>query len=382
MLHFYDQRKWFASEGYREQTVTMKAILLEGSKAALREIPTPEIGPGEVLLSVDACGLCGSDLLKLDCEGVAAGPRPGRNLGHELTGRVVRKGPQAPADLGLGDRVIVAHHVPCGICHYCRHQHPSMCPQFKETNLEPGGFSEFVRVSERHVRHTLLKIPSGLDSLSASLTEPLACCLRNVRRMNLAPQDSVGVIGLGSIGLLMCQALRQRGLAVLGFDLDPARLRAAHNLGLKASDGRDAVQRIAELTDGRGLDALTFTAGSPTLVADKIRWVRDGGVINLFAELGPSALAALDFKEFYHRELTLMSSYSPAPNDLEDALRLIASGAISVAPLVCNTFTLAQFDEAVRSARSREILKAILVPEKNTAISPPRLLSSPVGGGK
>lgn len=334
----------------------MKAILLSERRTSLQDIPTPDVGPGEVLIAVDACGLCGSDILKLDSPGGSHGI-----LGHEVAGRVLRKGPKTPSHLKAGDRVIVAHHVPCLKCHYCRRGSSSMCRQFKSTNIVPGGFAECTRVSEKHVRHVLLKIPRGLDSLSASLSEPLACCLRNVKRLGLRKGDCAGIMGLGSIGLLTGQLLKRNGVSVLGFDLDPARIRIAQDLGLSASDGSGARDRIESLSSGRGLDALIFTAGSSAMLAERTSWVRDGGTISLFAELGPSP-AALDLKEIYHRELTISTSYSSSPQDLREALKIIAAKEINVAPLVANTYPLTRFDEAVRQVRSRAVLKAILVP--------------------
>lgn len=334
----------------------MKAILLDDRRPSLQDIPIPSVGPGEVLISVDACGLCGSDILKFDT------PKNTRGiLGHEVAGRILRKGPRTPAHLKVGDRVIVAHHVPCFKCHYCRRGSPSMCRQFKSTNIEPGGFSECTRVSEKHVRHVLFKIPAKLDSLSASLTEPLSCCLRNVKRLGLKSGDSAGIVGLGSIGLLTAQLLKRDGVSVLGFDLDPARVRVARDLGVEADDGKGAKERICEITSERGLDALIFTAGNTAMLAERLDWIRDGGNVNIFAELG-GLPAALDLKEIYHRELTLSSSYSSSPEDMLEALNIIASGEVSVAPLIANTYPLSQFDEAVRKVRAREVLKAILVP--------------------
>lgn len=339
----------------------MKAILYRPpSGAALEDVPVPPIKDGEVLISVDACGLCGSDLLKLN------GPSAGGILGHEVTGRVAKMG-AGVTGFEIGDRVAVAHHVPCLECHFCLRGNPSMCRQFRATNFDPGGFSEFIRLSEKHVRHTLLKIPDGLDSLSASFTEPLACVVRNVKRLKLAPGDAVGVVGLGSIGLLTGQLLRHLKVSVLGFDLDPSRLKLAQELGLATADGDDALNAISKLTQDRGLDVLTFTAGSQSLIPARLKWLRGGGTLNIFSELKPdAALSPIDLNEIYHRELTILSSYSSSLDDLRESLALLASGAVNVKPLTMRTYGLAEFSQAVAQTKSREIMKAILLPGKTT----------------
>ena len=206
----------------------MKALLYQADgKVGLREVPVPEIGAGEALIAVDACGLCGSDIVKL----ARTGLRPPVPLGHEVAGRVAALGPGV-AGFSLGQRVILAHHVPCFECHYCRRGQESMCREFKLSNLDPGGFAEFVRASPRHVRHVMLPIPEGLSCTEASMTEPLSCCLRNVRRLGLGEGDTAVVVGLGFIGLLTSQLLLSRKVRVLGLDIDPERAALARSVGI------------------------------------------------------------------------------------------------------------------------------------------------------
>ena len=343
----------------------MKALVYEGPRrVALREVPVPPIGDGEALVQVEACGVCGTDLVKIFNNGALKPPVP---LGHEVAGRIHKLG-KAVKGFKVGDRVIVAHHVPCEECHYCLREHPSMCREFKKTNLDPGGFSQFIRVSERHVQHTMLKIPAKLDFATASQVEPLACCLRNARRLGLREGDVAVVIGLGSIGLMTAQLLVRRGITVVGIDLDAQRVALAKASGIKhATTGKDggAERLVRVLSEQRGADALVFTAGTPSLVSERLRWLRDGGTLNVFASFYPESKAALDLNELYHRELRVIASYSPALEDLREALRLIASGDVSMKPHVGQSFALGQFDEAVRQVRERQILKAILLPQKS-----------------
>src|SRR5439155_4089309 len=162
----------------------------------------PSITEQELLVKVHGCGLCGSDIIKI----VQQAPPPVK-LGHELTGTVVERGRDV-TNFAVGQRVVVAHHVPCGTCHYCSHGNYSMCATFKASNIDPCGFAEYIRVPTEHVQHTTLPLPGTLSAEEGSFVEPLACCIRAVRRTPLLAGDSVVVIGLGSIGLLMLQAIK------------------------------------------------------------------------------------------------------------------------------------------------------------------------------
>lgn len=344
----------------------MKALLYQADgKVGLREVPVPAIGAGEALIAVDACGLCGSDIVKLARKDL----RPPVPLGHEVAGRVAALGPGA-SGLRLGQRVILSHHVPCFECHYCRHGQESMCREFKLSNLDPGGFAEFVRASARHVRHVLLPIPEGLSSAEASMTEPLSCCLRNVRRLGLDEGDTAVVVGLGFIGLLTSKLLLSRKVRVLGFDIDPQRAALARSLGVSqawAGEEEAARRELFSMTEGRGADALVFTAGTPELAARRLGWLRDGGAFNVFASFHPSSAMTLDLNEVYHRELSVVASYSPQVQDLKDSLALLASRTIDVSSFTHSVFPLSGFEEALASVRSRSVVKALFLPSQNGA---------------
>ncbi|MBI3300322.1 MAG: alcohol dehydrogenase catalytic domain-containing protein [Elusimicrobia bacterium] len=344
----------------------MKALQYEGlNKVVFSEVPVPVVSDGEVLVAVEICGLCGSDVLKIDSDirGKAV------CLGHELAGRIELVGPGVKG-FKRGDRVVVAHHVPCGTCHYCRKASPSMCREFKQTNLDPGGFSEYVRVSSRHVENVMLKIPAKVSYAQAALTEPLACVLRNIRRLGVVEGDTVVIVGLGFIGLLSAMILIKRGVTVIGLDLDPARVRMANKLGLEhAYTGRENRTEavLSQLTQGRGADAVIVTAGPASLVNQRLAWVRDGGIVNLFAGFHKQAPAHIDLDALYHRELTILTSYSPALEDLREAHRMICAAEIDLSPFVKSQFALDRFDEALRQVRGREIVKAMMLPHKHSS---------------
>jgi len=318
----------------------------------LEEVPIPTIGPGELLVRVAGCGLCGSDLLKIQQR--AASPV---KLGHELTGMVVEDG-FGVTRFAPGQRVVVAHHVPCGECRYCRHGNVSMCAAFKSSNLDPCGFADYVRVPSGHAQRVTLALPDSLSDEAGSFTEPLACVVRAVRRSAAQPGDLAVVVGLGTIGLLMAQTLRAAGIEVLGLDTVPERLTFAGAYGVAAANATETrlAERVRALSDGRGADLVVLTAGGEPAFTQALRLARAGGAVHLFAAT-PGVQAQLDLDELYHRELTIQTTYSSSPEDLRAALDLLASGQVRVEGLYSHRLPLARFDEGVALFASRQARK-------------------------
>lgn len=340
----------------------MKAAVAYGDATIrLEDLTLPFPQPGELVVRVRACGLCGSDLAKM-FQHTLQSPTV---LGHEIAGEVVRAGDEV-SQFRAGDRVVVAHHVPCFGCHYCRHGQHSMCRHFKQSNLYPGGFAEEVLVPAEHVKLTTLRLSDELTFEAASFTEPLACCLRSLRRWNLQPADIVLVVGLGPMGLLMAQLIQAHHGVVLGTDMDESRLTFAEHLGLdavcSAAEADTLGQRITELTHGRGCDVVVLTAGHGGTVQEALRWVRDGGTITLFGNLALHQPATLDPNVLYYREITLQGSYSPSPLELVHALQLIESHAVKVERLISHRLPLHELPQAIELARTRRAVKAIINP--------------------
>jgi L-iditol 2-dehydrogenase len=277
-------------------------------------------------------------------------------LGHEVVGEVAEAG--AGAAFGLGERVVVAHHVPCGACHYCRRASVSMCRAFKASNLDPGGFAEYVRVPAENVRHVTFRVPDGMSDAVASFTEPLGCCARAIRRTGVGAGDTVVVAGLGAMGCLLLQLARLRGARVVGVDPLPARRALATSLGAEAAVEPEAVPAaLAAPSEGRGADVVVLAAPAPALVHSAIGWARDGGAVHLFVGEGE---AALPLGELYKRELTLTATYSSSPADLAEAFELVTGGGVRVAELCSHRLPLERLDEAARLMREREALKVYI----------------------
>lgn len=357
----------------------MRTVVLFGQNdLRIVERPIPAVGEGEILLRVAVCGVCGTDIHKIR-HGEISSPVV---LGHEVAGVVEKVGPGVER-FGVGDRVVVAHHVPCMKCHYCKRKSYSMCRFFKETGLEPGGFSEYLRVPKEHVLSTAFPIPGEVSLEEASFMEPLACCLRAIKRSTIQSGDTVVVLGLGPMGLLMLQLVRSFQGTALGLDSDPARVALAKTMGFEAFEHSDEIFRrtLDRTTENRGSDAVIVTAGTPSLAPSFFSWLRDGGTLAIFSGFFPEHQVELDWNLLYHREITVISSYSPSPQDLKEALEMIAKKTISVTPFVQEQFGLEELSGALELLKERKILKALINPALKSGASP-EITGSIAGGMK
>lgn len=336
------------------------AVYIDQHVVEARETPKPTLQSGDVLLRVAACGVCGTDIHKVHRSLV----KPPAILGHEIAGMVAAVGDEV-RKFRIGDRVAVAHHTPCYACHYCRHESFSMCRTFKESNLDPGGFAEFVRIPAGHVEMTAHKIPDGLSYDQAIFMEPLACVIRNVKRARLQPGDTVMVIGLGSMGLLTGQIAKAFSCNVIGTDLREDRIAKALKAGFDGafapSDPR-LNDFLAEKTEGRKADLLVLTAGNQAVYGDSICYVRDGGLLSIFAGLEPGSKVTYDVNELYHREITVYSSYSPSPAELVEAMEHLSNGTVNVDILAPQIFGLDQIPQAMEAVTGQKTMKAIIRP--------------------
>lgn len=325
----------------------------------IEEMPRPRPDGGGVLIRVEACGLCGSDLAKY-VHGTAA---PGEVLGHEVAGVIEEVG--GGARLSPGDRVVVAHHVPCFACHFCAHGDYSMCRGFKSSRLAPGGFAEHLVASAEHAAHSMHAIPSSLSLDDATFMEPLACALKALPRLDLRPGDLAVLFGLGPMGLLFARLLARRpGARLVGVEPNPERrARAARDLLAAFAPGDPALaDRVRAETDGRGADAVILLAGRGALVADALALVRDAGRVCVFAASPGESAVPLPIDMMYYREVALFGSYSPNPAGFAEALALLTEGTVRVDDLITHRLPLDGTPEAFERAVRGEGLKFMIHP--------------------
>jgi L-iditol 2-dehydrogenase len=320
--------------------------------------PVPRPGPGEVVIRVSACGLCGSDALQW----YVATKAP-VVLGHEPVGTVAAVG-DGVTHLVEGERVFVHHHAPCMQCAECERRLWSNCATWRGTQLDPGGFAEYARVPAVNVAHDVLPLPPSLSDEAATFIEPLACCIRAVDKARLRAEDSVLIIGLGAMGLLLGQLAAVRGArVVLGSDPLVARRAGAADFGIVAIDADDAMsERVREHTDGRGADVVIVTPGTPAAVSAGIAAAAPGGRVVCFTPLEPGRGIDLDLSTMYFREIELLQSYSCGPDETRVALELLVGDTIRTAPLVTHRVPLEGVAAALDRAHSAEGIKTVVLP--------------------
>ncbi|MBR1618582.1 alcohol dehydrogenase catalytic domain-containing protein [bacterium] len=323
----------------------MKVAQIENNNLVIkqRENETLDNRKG-ALLKVLGCGLCGSDIVKLT-QHIS---KDGTVLGHEIVGQIIDI--NSGTSFKNGDVIITSHHIPCGKCEYCKNGNVSMCRHFKETNIKPGGFSEFVFVSEEHLQNVVYIKPENLTNDESVFYEPLGCCIRAVKRANLNKNSTALVIGLGSIGILMAQALRAFGMKVIGCDLLNSRVELLKNLGIEAFN-------VSEMCESINADGVFMTSGSDKALPTALKYVRDGGKILVFSSTPQNTGYANN--EIYYRELTVLGSYSPSPADLKDSYELLKNKEVKVKGL-STYYPLEQVQKAINDTLENKILKAYI----------------------
>ena len=306
------------------------------------------------VVKVLGCGLCGSDIVKFR-EHISGN---GVVLGHEIVAEIAEI--NSKTGFKIGDKIVSSHHIPCFECAYCKGESYSMCEHFKSTNIIPGGFSEYVYLSEEHLENVAHLVPKNLTDEEAAFYEPLGCCVRAVKRAKLLPQSNVLVIGLGTIGLLMAQALKAFGMNVYGCDIVEERIKQAEDFGIQSFNSlnvQEAHDYIYSKTDNIGADCIFMTSGADAAIPLALETVRLGGKILIFAST-PKNMGYAN-NEIYYKELTVLGSYSPRPKDLETSLKLLTDGEVKVKNL-STIYPLDKIQEAFDDTISNKIMKAYI----------------------
>jgi L-iditol 2-dehydrogenase len=337
---------------------TMQAVVYRGvNDLRVETVPVPAIGPGELLVKIATCGVCGTDLKKIHT-GSHSAPRI---FGHEMAGTIVKVG-QGVTQYALGQRVMVHHHVPCGECYYCRKQTFAQCLVYKKVGatagFEPsgGGFAEYIRVMDWIVADGgVVRIPDGVPFEQASFIEPLNTVLKGVKLLNLAADETVLVIGQGPIGLMLAALSRRTGARVLTSDFYPERHAIAAKFGLHEpihAGTENVIERVKAATEGRGADAVILAVGSNALIQTAMDAVRHGGKVMLFAQTQHGE-ATFDPGAVCMDEKTLLGSYSASTAILGEVTDLVFGGyrnGFDLTQLISHRFPLDQAAKAIEVA--------------------------------
>ena len=347
---------------------TMLAAVYRGvNDVRMETVPVPEIGPGELLVRVHTCGICGTDLKKI----VTGSHSAPRIFGHETSGMVAAVGKDVQ-NFRVGDRVMVFHHIPCGDCFYCRHKTFAQCPTYKKVGctagFEPsgGGFAEYVRVMDWIVQRGTVRIPDGVSFEQACFVEPVNTCMKGIERLALEKGETVLVIGQGPIGIILAVLAQRTGATVITSDLYPQRLKISKTFGLGRTidaSRTEVIRAAREWTEGRGADATILAVGGNALIRTAMDATRPGGRVLLFAQTVHSE-ATLDPAAVCVDEKTLVGSYSASVELQEESVRFVMGREMDLARLISHRYPLAESVEALNLAAHPEpdSLKIVIQP--------------------
>ncbi len=342
------------------QRVMRVAVYHRNSDVRIQEAPIPDIGPGEILMRVEASGICGSDVM--EWYRVRKAPLV---LGHEVSGVVEEVG-EGVERFGRGDRIVAAHHVPCNTCRYCLRGHHSVCDTLRGTNFDPGGFAQYVRLPRINVDRGVFALPDELSFEEGTFVEPLACVLRGQRVAGLSPGESVFVFGSGISGLLHIAAARALGAGrIVAADINPQRLHYAKMMGADETflaEG-DIAERLRRANGGLGADIVAVCTAAAPAVRGAFGCADRGGRILFFAPTMPGETFPFPLYELWRDGVSVHFSYAGPPADMMRAIELLRSRRVLVGGMVTHRLPLSETGrgfELVASAQSS--VKVIIRP--------------------
>jgi L-iditol 2-dehydrogenase len=328
----------------------------------LEEMPTPQIGPGELLVKVMASGICGSDVM--EWYRIKKAPLV---LGHEITGEIVEVG-EGVERYQVGDRVFVSHHIPCNTCRYCLNGQHTVCETLHTTNYDPGGFAEYLRVPRLNVDRGVFLLPDEVSYEEGAFVEPLACVVRGQRVARLQPGQTVLVLGSGISGLLHIALACALGAGrIVATDVNEYRLNAAQRLGADVviHAEEDVPARLRQANEGRLADLVVVCTGAFPAFIQALQSVDPGGTVLFFAPTEPGVELPVPVNDFWRNSITLMPSYGNSPLDAVVAIELIRARRVPVGEMITHRLSLAETGMGFKLvAEARESIKVIIEPHR------------------
>ena len=338
------------------------AMYYNNRDVRLEEVPTPQIGPGELLVKVVASGICGSDVM--EWYRIKKAPRV---LGHEIAGEIVEIGKGAD-QYKMGDRVFVSHHVPCNNCQYCLNGFHTLCDTLRRTNFDPGGFAEYLRVPRINVDQGVFVLPDEISFEDGVFIEPLACVLRGQRIARLRPGQSVFVIGSGISGVLHIALARASGARwIIASDVDEYRFKAAKKFGADETILAKDVNplEIREINQGRLADLVIVCAGAISAYIQALQSVDRGGTVLCFAPLEPGLNFVFPFFDFWNDGISLLSTYGGSPFDITTAIELIRAQRLPFREMITHRLPLKETGLGFQLvAEAKDSIKVIIEPHR------------------
>ena len=343
--------------------MSMKAAVVKSnSNIEIKNIENQSVGPGDILVKMRACGICGSDVEKV----FGKYGQPSMRLGHEPAGTIMEVGSEI-SNFSVGDRVFTHHHVACysDDCHECNHGNETMCKKYYESNLEPCGLADEYIVPEWNVKHGgVLKIPDSMSFEDAAMIEPLACCIRAWNKFTHKNNDSIAVLGIGPTGIMHALLAKIYGFEKI-FCLDFNEFRLDFTKKFEAiainSGNTNALEQIKSETANQGVDVVIVATSSLNALKDAVNFVRKGGTIVMFGVPSKGANIELDMSEIYSKGITIVNSYAASDFDTKEAVEKISNKQINVSQLITHKYNLQECQEAFLHAKSGDNAMKIII---------------------
>ncbi len=326
----------------------------------VEDMPVPDVGPGDALVRVKACGICSGDIMPWYIEKKAP-----LVLGHEAVGEIIKLGSRVK-NFKPNDRVFFHHHAPCLNCRYCRNGDYVQCNTWKESKIIPGGISEYVLIPEVNLKGDTLLLPEKLSFEEATLIEPVACVVKGLKRVKIRPGDTVLIMGLGVMGQLHIMLARKYGAGkIIGADSVPYRIKKAKEFGADAVidvSNAGLADTVSRVTNGDMADVVAVGPGDVKAMSQGISCAGRGGRVLIFTPPKPEEVLQLKSNEIYFKDINIITSYSCGPDDTKEALNLISEGTVNAMKLITHRFPLEQASDAFKlTAMAKDSLKVVVV---------------------
>ncbi len=346
------------SKNIDEKSMTMIAEYHSNSDIRIKHIKKPTIGKNEALVKMEACGICGTDVLEWYRKKSAP-----KILGHEMSGIVVEVGKNV-SDFKNGDRVFVSHHVPCFDCYYCDNNKHSACDSLHSGNFYPGGFSEYIKIPEENLKYGTFKLPDNMTFDEAAMIEPMACAVAGQKMLKISSGQTILILGSGISGLCHTMLAKMKGLKVITTDISSFRIKQAYNFGSDYSLHADELtdEKLKEVNGGRLADIVINCTGSDSAIKSAFNFVDKKGQILIFAV--SSKNIELSSVKLWRNEISVIFSYGAATNEISETIKLYAQNKINLMKMISHRIPLSEIVNGFKLVESaNESIKVVINPD-------------------
>jgi len=338
------------------------AMYYNNNDVRIEEMQIPEINDEELLVKVQACGICGSDVM--EWYRIKKAPRV---LGHEMAGDIVKVGKKIKK-FKVGDRIFVSHHVPCKTCSFCQNDQQTLCHTLHSTNFYPGGFAQYLKVPKINIESGVFILPKEISYEEGAFIEPLACVVRGMKIAKMKSEISVLVIGSGIAGLLNIKYARAMGASkIFATDIDEYRLKTAKKMGadIVINAKENIIEQVKKNNGGKLADLVILCTGAPSAAGQALDSVAAGGTILFFAPTKPGVEIPFPLFDLWNKQVKMVSTYAGAPKDIQDAIELIKSKKVKVKDMITHRLPLAETPKGFKlAAQAQKSIKIIIEPNQ------------------